>query len=195
MDKLSAVITRAIIRVSAGVALLYLFGTALADTQWISIPDTGWNLWLDKSARWKDEPVFFSGDSPISAMPVHPPTYGWAALGKAGVESVTLPTTVEQHFWGVNGLRPYQNEYFYESSDAAPRNGNYLGVSWWWRNLDVPRSFSGKTVILHTIPGMIHPFQLRWLSNAMRFATGQSIPARRDGTAERAQVGRAGALP
>ena len=71
----------------------------------------------------------------------------WRERAICGV--VTLPTTVEQHLWGANGLRPYHNEYFYEDTDKAPRNGNYIGVSWWWRNVAVPRTFAGKTLILH----------------------------------------------
>ncbi len=136
-------------RFLAALFLLHLPGAALADTPSVSIPDTGWNLWLDKEAKWKDEPVFYPGEAPLGRIPARPPTPGWGALGKKRAAVVTLPTTVEGHFWGTNGLRPYQNEYFYESQDKAPRNGNYLGVSWWWRNVDVPRGFAGKSVILH----------------------------------------------
>jgi hypothetical protein len=129
--------------------LLALCGVSLAETQTLAIPDTGWNVWLDKDAKWQDEPAYLPGDDPLSAIAARPPTPGWDALDETGATVVTLPTTVEQHFWGVNGLRPYSNEYDYEDSDKAPRNGNYLGVSWWWRNVDVPKSFAGQTVILH----------------------------------------------
>lgn len=129
--------------------VILLSGLTLLEAQTVPIPDTGWKVWLDRKAKWKDEPVYFAGDVPIGAIPIRPPTPGWAVLGNTADAVVSLPTTVEQHFWGVNGLRPYHNEYFYEESDKAPRNGNYLGVSWWWRNVDVPRGFAGKTVILH----------------------------------------------
>jgi hypothetical protein len=131
------------------IAIFLQSAMAIAETQTIAIPDTGWKIWLDKEAKWKDEPIYFPGDTPIAAIPARPPTPGWPALEKASAPIVTLPTTVEQHFWGTNGLRPYRNEYFYEDRDKAPRNGNYLGVSWWSRNVQVPHSFSGKTVVLH----------------------------------------------
>lgn len=130
-------------------SLLCLTGIVLADVQSIAIPDTGWKVWLDKGAKWKDEPVFFPGEASIGAIPSRHPTPGWGALTGSGDAVVTLPTTIEQHFWGTDGLRPYRNEYFYEGPDKAPRNGNYLGVSWWTHSLEVPSSFAGKTVILH----------------------------------------------
>jgi beta-galactosidase/beta-glucuronidase len=139
---------KSFLRLLAG-SILLLSGVAFADLQSLSLPDTGWNVWLDKEAKWKDEPVYFPGEAPLSAIASRPPTPGWGALSKNGEAVVTLPTTVEQHFWGTDGLRPYKNEYFYEDRDKAPRNGNYLGVSWWWHNIEVPRYFGGKTAILH----------------------------------------------
>lgn len=117
----------------------------------IEIPDYGWKLWLDRSANWTKEAAFLPDEMPsggVSKLPVHPPTGGWRSLNQAQGKIVTLPTTVEQHFWGVTGLRPYKGEYFYESTDKAPRNGNYLGVSWWYRSIPVPSSFAKKTAIL-----------------------------------------------
>lgn len=148
-DILVHVIKRVIGGVLVGFVLLGLSRSAVADGDTVSIPDTGWNLWLDRGAQWQAEPVYFPGEVPLSAISARPPTPGWGVLGQAGTAVVTLPTTVEQHLWGVDGLRAYHNEYFYENADKAPRNGNYLGVSWWWRGVDVPRGFAGKTVILH----------------------------------------------
>ncbi len=87
-------------------------------------------------------------------MPVNPPTGGWGMLNARLGIPVTLPSTVEQHYWGKFGLRPYtgggySGEYFYANIDHEVRNGNYLGVSWWWRPLTIPATFAGKTVILH----------------------------------------------
>jgi beta-galactosidase len=79
---------------------------------------------------------------------VNPPSGRWENLESSGAISVTLPTTVEEHYWGVNGYRTYRDEYFYETQDTAVKNGNYLGVSWWSRDLDVPKSFKGKKAIL-----------------------------------------------
>jgi len=55
---------------------------------------------------------------------------------------------VEEHFWGVNGLRPYNEEYFYEAQDSVVKNGNYKGVSWWWKEIDVPKNFAAGKAIL-----------------------------------------------
>jgi beta-galactosidase len=118
-------------------------------SQVIDVPDTGWHLWLDRKADWKNETAYLPGDAPLSKMDVHPPTGGWTALNDSRGINVTLPTTVEQHFWGATGLRPYSGEYFYESSDSQPLNGNYLGASWWWKTILIPADYSGKSVILH----------------------------------------------
>jgi hypothetical protein len=123
--------------------------TSTAPTPSIDIPDTGWHLWLDRKAGWRQEPAFLPEDVDLSKLQPHSPTGGWSALSSPSAKTVTLPTTVEQQFWGVNGLRPYKNEYFYEQKDPTPKNGNYIGVSWWWRKIAVPKSFSRKTAILH----------------------------------------------
>jgi hypothetical protein len=69
---------------------------------------------------------------------------------------VTLPGTVEQHFWGKFGAgedgkpRPYTpEEYRYAADDPVPQNGAYFGVSWWWREIDIPASMAGKRIFLH----------------------------------------------
>ncbi len=48
----------------------------------------------------------------------------------------------------MNGERRFKEEYVYEAEDTAVRNGNYLGVSWWSREVEVPREFKGKSVTL-----------------------------------------------
>jgi beta-galactosidase len=118
----------------------------------VDVPDRGWKLWPDRSAQWQAEPAYMPDALPkgdLSGMRPHPPTGGWNVLATAPAKTVTLPTTVEQHFWGAAGLRPYKNEYFYESSDKTPRNGNFIGVSWWYRTVAVPKTFADKTAILH----------------------------------------------
>jgi hypothetical protein len=129
------------------------------------IPDTGWRLWIDPHAEWKDDELFLPNDVSQSAdgtvlgagnpLPVHPPTGGWQSLRHdAGLE-VMLPTTVEQHFWGHSfgnqpGLRTYSpEEYRYAADDPIPQNGAYLGVSWWYREIDIPASSKGKRIFLN----------------------------------------------
>ena len=132
------------------------------------IPDDGWRLWVDRAAEWKQDVIFLPEDVSQDAdgvvrgkgdpLPVHPPAGGWSVLAgaPAGSVEVTLPGTVEQHFWGKYGAgadgkpRPYlAEEYRYAPDDPVPQNGAYFGVSWWWREIEIPASMQGKRIFLH----------------------------------------------
>jgi hypothetical protein len=115
------------------------------------IPDEGWHLWVDQHAEWKDDRIFLPEDVDIAKLPVNVPTGGWEVLGKAAdAIPVTLPSTVEQHFWGKFGSRPYTpDEYRYAADDPVPQNGAYLGVSWWYRSIAIPEAMRGKRIFLH----------------------------------------------
>ena len=116
----------------------------------VELPDTGWRLWPDTQAQWRQDQTYLPGDVHLDRMPVQPPTGGWGTLNAHQGIPVTLPSTVEQHFWGKFGFRPYTGgEYINAGSDPQVQNGNFVGVSWWWRPIAVPASFAGKTVILH----------------------------------------------
>lgn len=115
----------------------------------LAIPDSGWKLWLDLQAKWQSEAAYLPGEATLAQIEARPPTGGWSVLANASGKVVTLPTTVEQHYWGEGGLRPYRGEYFYEQQDKEPRNGNYEGVSWWTHDIKAPESFAGKVAILH----------------------------------------------
>jgi beta-galactosidase len=119
----------------------------------IAVPDAGWRLWPDQQAEWKSDDLFLPEDVHLDALPVNPPTGGWQVLEAKSGESalgipVTLPATVEQFFWGLQGLRPYHDEYRFETGDDEVKNGAYYGVSWWWRPLEIPASFKDKRIIL-----------------------------------------------
>jgi hypothetical protein len=118
------------------------------DSDTFAIPDTGWRLWPDQQAEWQNDAIFLPEDVHLASLPVNPPTSGWDVLSAAQGISVTLPCTVEQYFWGLQGLRPYKDEYRFETADDEVRNGAYYGVSWWWRNLDIPAAFAGKRIFL-----------------------------------------------
>ena len=136
------------------------------------IPDTGWTLWLDREAKWKDDTLYLPEDVIVANLPTNAPTRGWAWVERGcpfpeaaqctderashaadqheGPIPVTLPGTVEQHFWGANGTRPYTpEEYRYAADDPIPQNGAYFGVSWWYRSIDIPKEWSGKRIFLH----------------------------------------------
>lgn len=123
--------------------------TAQQQAHDLVIPDDGWQLWLDHTASWQNDTIHLPEEVNLKTMPVHAPTGGWDALGQDGAVAVTLPATVEQHYWGAFGSRPYTlDEFTYADSDAAVQNGAYEGVSWWWREIAIPASFKGRRVIL-----------------------------------------------
>ena len=106
------------------------------------IPDEGWHLWLDTAAPWQEDDIFLpeditwlgeGSDRKLCAkghpLPTNAPTGGWSTLTPATAKSVTLPTTVEQHFWGQHGAgddghpRPYTpEEYRYAAPHPPPQN-------------------------------------------------------------------------
>ena len=124
------------------------------------VPDVGWRLWLDEKAEWKDDAIFLPEDVTRDAngavlgggkpLPVNAPTGGWNVLGSSAGIEVMLPSTVEQHYWEKFGERPYSpEEYRYAADDPVPQNGAYFGVSWWYRDVDIPASMRGKRIFLH----------------------------------------------
>lgn len=116
----------------------------------MAIPDEGWRLWLDEATPWHEDTLYLPGDVSLEAIPARPPTGGWDRLsGEAGI-AVALPATVEQFYWGRSGLRPYTiKEYAWAQRDPVPQNGAYRGVSWWWRDIQIPASFAGRRILLH----------------------------------------------
>jgi len=116
----------------------------------VTIPDGGWRLWPDTKAEWKNDDLYLPDEVNLATLPVNPPTGGWEMLDGTNGIAVTLPSTVEEHYWGKFGLRPYTRaDYTYGGRDPEVQNGNYEGVSWWWRTVNVPSSFSGKLVLLY----------------------------------------------
>jgi len=137
------------------------------------IPDSGWRLWIDDKAAWQDDDIFLPEDISVDAdgvvlakgnpLPVNAPTGGWAALTPATGLEVLLPTTVEQHFWGKYGERPYTPEEYRYAADSkggtkpvappadddVPQNGAYFGVSWWHRAIEIPVAMKDKRIFLH----------------------------------------------
>jgi hypothetical protein len=106
-------------------------------------------MWPDQKAAWKDDTIYLPEDVDLQRLPVNSPTGGWSALSSQQGIPVSLPATVEQYFWGLEGFRPYQDEYKFEATDTEVKNGAYYGVSWWWREIEIPSSFAGKRILLH----------------------------------------------
>lgn len=115
----------------------------------VAVPDEGWRMWPDQKAQWRDDTIYLPEDVRLDELPVNPPTGGWEVLKDDLGTGLTLPSTVEQYYWGIDGFRSYKNEYKFETTDNEVKNGNYLGVSWWWRSVEIPEEFRGKQMILH----------------------------------------------
>lgn len=112
------------------------------------ISTSGWRLWVDRDAAWKNDTLYLPEEVQLEQMPVNPPTGGWNVLNDKQGIAVTLPTTVEEHYWGKFGTRPYAHNEAQRGPGTSFPNGNYLGVSWWWRQIDVPRFKAGQRVVV-----------------------------------------------
>ena len=134
--------------VAARLPLAAQNATAPHNANVIAVPDTGWRLWPDQKAEWKNDTVYLPEDVHLASLPVNPPSGGWEALSATQGIPVTLPCTVEQYFWGLTGMRPYHDEYRFETADDEVKNGAYYGVSWWWHALEIPAAFQGKRIFL-----------------------------------------------
>jgi beta-galactosidase/beta-glucuronidase len=128
---------------------MVLFGCGSGGHDDLLIPDSGWHLWVDREASWENDELFLPDEVDLALLPVTPPTGGWEVLDSSIGTQVTLPTTVEEHYWGKFGYRPYKNAYYFERLDDGVKNGNVLGVSWWWQEVAVPERARGKKVLLH----------------------------------------------
>src|SRR5271170_6871549 len=71
------------------------------------ISGSGWRLWPDREAAWQNDTLYLPSDVRLADMPVNPPTGGWQVLNDQQGIPVTLPSTVEEHYWGAFGTRPY----------------------------------------------------------------------------------------
>ncbi|HVU08349.1 MAG TPA: glycoside hydrolase family 2 TIM barrel-domain containing protein [Verrucomicrobiae bacterium] len=112
------------------------------------ISTSGWRLWPDREAAWTNDTLYLPAEVNFAQMPVNPPTGGWKVLNDQQGISVTLPTTVEEHFWGKFGTRPYAHNEAQRGPSTSFPNGNYLGVSWWWREIQIPKFKKGQYVVV-----------------------------------------------
>jgi hypothetical protein len=55
---------------------------------------------------------------------------------------------VEEHYWGKFGTRPYNKHEAQRGAGTSFPNGNYLGVSWWWRDIQVPDFKPGQHIVV-----------------------------------------------
>jgi len=129
-------------------SIIVLLATLPAGVFAADISTAGWRLWPDREAAWKDDTLYLPAEVKLDQMPVNPPTGGWQMLSDDQGVAVTLPSTVEEHFWGKFGIRPYAHNEAQRGPGTSFGNGNYLGVSWWWREIQVPKFKAGQRVIV-----------------------------------------------
>lgn len=114
-----------------------------------AIPDDGWRLWPDRQAEWQNDELFLPDELDLAHIPTRPPTGGWQALHAGQGIPVTLPASIEQYYWGRQSSRPYTKaEYEYAENDTGVINGAYRGVSWFWRDFELPPTTRGRRVTL-----------------------------------------------
>ncbi len=132
-------------RITAALALIF---PALLVCRAADISNSGWRLWPDTNAVWQNDSIYLPDEVDLKRLPINPPTGGWGALNDRQGISVALPGTVEEHFWGKFGLRPYTKSEAQRGAGTSFQNGNYPGVSWWWREIPVPKFKHGQRVIV-----------------------------------------------
>lgn len=100
----------------------------------MSLDGGGWSLWLDKEASWQNDKLYLPDEATdLSKLPVNPPTGGWQRLeGNKDAVQVKVPGTVEE----------------YMTVSDNPRPEHSIGVSWWYRTIEVPSKQAGRRFLL-----------------------------------------------
>jgi beta-galactosidase len=114
--------------------------------------DQGWRLWLDPKAAWQDDAIYLPEDVDLRRMPVNPPTGGWSVLNDSAGIGVSLPATVEEYYFGKAPARTASST---SPSDIVAAEGNYLGVSWWYRPFTPPALGAGERLIFYFPAGRL----------------------------------------
>ena len=94
----------------------------------MDLSGSGWQLWLDKDAKWENDELFLPPVD-VAKLPVNPPTGGWESLATG--RDVLVPGTVEEYLSNGNGPE-----------------GDIKGVSWWTRKVRI-QATQGQRVMLH----------------------------------------------
>jgi beta-galactosidase len=96
------------------------------------LTDNNWEITVDKNAPWWNDKLFVA-PADADKLPLNIPTGGWGLLNSPQKRNVHLPATVEGELWGMNG-------------QTFGITGNYVGVSWFRTETDVPASWKGKQI-------------------------------------------------
>jgi len=95
--------------------------------------DNNWYLWRDVDAQWENDKLYLPAEiTNLSLLPVNPPTGGWNKLNKDNSVRVSVPGTVEE----------------YLTVSDSPRPEQLAGVSWWFREIEMPKEYKDCKFIL-----------------------------------------------
>ena len=116
----------------------------------------GWRMWVDEKVKWNDDTLFLplgavipkagvergSGAgyprAELGKLPVNSPTGGWEELDDKTGLAVEVPGSVEQ----------------YLGADTKGDFHEIRGVSWWWRNITIPKAEGERRLLLYV--GSVH---------------------------------------
>lgn len=100
----------------------------------------GWKLWYDEKAEYWNDTLYLPSETDIAYLAENDskvPTGGWDALDTADSIDVNLPATVEE-FYTKTGL----------VNAPGQKQTGCDGVSWFWKDVEIPSEWKGKTVML-----------------------------------------------
>lgn len=145
-------------KISLVLCLLFLCYFMQAQDRVTLIDASGWKLWLDRTAEWKNDKLFVPPVD-ISKLPVNLPTCGWNNLFKKSLPvnevskviadpsfslEVKVPGTVEEYCWdALSG-----------NAKGLGKSGDYEGVSWWGKDFEVPSQAREKRIKLYFSEGV-----------------------------------------
>lgn len=107
------------VAVGLAVALVACVRARGAERQTVDLGGSGWRLWEDREANWQDDELFVHPPE-LSKLPEHAPTGGWGRLAGASGTAVKVPGTAEEYLL------------------SGPTVGDVTGVTWWWRDVEIP---------------------------------------------------------
>ena len=107
------------------------YGVRAQERPFFDLSGKGWHLWQDKKATWQTEDIYLTLEE-ARKSPVIVPTAGWDILTSAQTLPVQVPGTAEEYLQTQSG-----------------REGDFSGVTWWSRTMDIPVLKKGQKVLVN----------------------------------------------
>ena len=113
------------------ILLFFLTSDIFSQRNDITISGSGWKVWLDTNASWKNDSLYLPSQVNIPLMPVNTPSCGWNELYNNNGINCSIPATVEEYFAKGNPTWVYN------------------GVSWFWKKINIPSNWKGEKIRIH----------------------------------------------